>query len=239
MDINLMSIDELADNPKQILFAYQPIFKAGDGSLFGYEALMRPGKYPPMEFIEEMQRQDRLQLVEEITVFYGIRHFLETNLEGMLFLNTFPSVCMRLEMDKNTIGMGGHKMIGRLCFEILEYTSLDRFSYNIKRQAFAKNGANPWVAIDDFGTGGNFDLKCVDFYKPQLVKVDRSIISHIDTDTSHQETLAQICYEMSQRGIEVLAEGVETKEEYEYLLKQPIDYLQGYYLGRPKLYTDF
>lgn len=237
--MDVLAIKALANKPSKILFAYQPIFDARTEKLYGYEALMRPEPYSPLQFIEEMAKLDRLQHVEEITNYYGIKYFKEAKLEGKLFLNSLPATCMSLEMSKATEQMGGDYMIGRLVYEILEYTTPDRFAYGVKRTAFENNGANPLIAIDDFGTGGNIDNECVDYYKPDIVKVDRSIISHIDTELSNQETLQQIIFDMRERNVLVLAEGVETEAEYRYLKKQDIDYMQGFYLGKPKLYTEY
>ncbi|MCR4901732.1 MAG: EAL domain-containing protein, partial [Butyrivibrio sp.] len=218
---------------------YQPIINVKDDSIFGYEALMRPMPFSPMEFINELTKRDKLQLVEEITNYYGVKYFLETGLEGKLFINTFPSTCMRLEVSAAVAELGGTTMIGRVVYEILEYTTKNRFAYNIKRTAINESNVQALIAIDDYGTGSNYDLECIDFYKPDLVKIDREIISDIDRDTVKQEILEQMCYDMQSRNIKLLAEGVETQEEYNYLKMQPIDYMQGYFLGKPKLYTEY
>ncbi|MBO7600817.1 MAG: EAL domain-containing protein, partial [Lachnospiraceae bacterium] len=55
----------------------------------------------------------------------------------------------------------------------------------------------------------------------------------------NQRIVDLMCHEIKKRGIMTLAEGVETEEEYYYLLDQDIDLMQGFYLGKPKLYTEY
>lgn len=92
-----ITVEYLLDNPEEIKFAYQPIFRISDNSIYGYEALMRPQPFTPVEFIKAVAGMDRLFQIEEITNYYGVKHFMEAGLEGMLFMNSFPSVCMRIE----------------------------------------------------------------------------------------------------------------------------------------------
>ncbi|MBE5833815.1 MAG: EAL domain-containing protein [Butyrivibrio sp.] len=236
---NNVTVDYLANNPDKIKFAYQPIVNASDDSIFGYEALMRPEPFTPIEFITEMAKRDQLQIVEEITNYYSIKYFLEKKLPGKMFMNTFPATCMRPEWCFKTQEVGNTAMIGRIVYEILEYTTPDSFSFNVKRNFINNSGVQAELAIDDYGTGQNADLRYLDFYKPNYIKIDRKFITNIDSDPTKQEVVEQMCFDMRARNIKVLAEGVETEAEYNYLKQQPIDYLQGYYIGKPKLYTEF
>ena len=146
---------------------------------------------------------------------------------------------MRPEWCFKTQQIGGDYMIDRMVYEILEYTTPERFAYTVKRKFIDSTGVNALIAIDDFGTGQNIDLEYIDFYKPHMIKVDREYISNIDTDPTKQEIVQQMCYDMQQRNVKILAEGIETEGEYNYLKSQPIDYMQGYYIGKPKLYTEY
>ena len=234
-----VSIDYLIEHPAEIKFAYQPIIQTSDNSIYGYEALMRPEPYTPMEFITELAKRDQLQIIEEITNCYATMYFRQKGLAGKLFLNTFPATCMRPEWCFKTQQIGGDYMIDRMVYEILEYTTPDRFAYTVKRKFIDNSGVNALIAIDDFGTGQNIDLSYIDFYKPHMIKIDREYISNIDTDPTKQEIVQQMCYDMQQRNVKILAEGIETEGEYNYLKSQPIDYMQGYYIGKPKLYTEY
>ena len=67
----------------------------------------------------------------------------------------------------------------------------------------------------------------------QYVKLDMTIIRHIDTDPNRLKLLQNLVSFSRDRGIRVIAEGVETKEEMRVLIENGVDYLQGFYLGRP------
>ena len=60
----------------------------------------------------------------------------------------------------------------------------------------------------------------------------------IDGYLRNQKALIDICNYLKKKGIIILAEGVETQEEYDYLKKYPIKLMQGYFLGKPKIYND-
>ncbi len=229
-------VPEILINLDTLKFAFQPIFDVHTGDIFGHEALMRPAEHSPAEIIEAYAKADSLSKIEEITFYYGTKAFKEANLEGYLFLNTFPGTCMSIDMALKTAELGGPEMANRFYIEILEYTKLDLFAWNMKRKAMSGTGATPKIAIDDYGTGENTDLVCLDMYKPDLVKIDRKYISQIDSNLEHQLVVANMIRTLKERGIKVLAEGVETEEEYNYLMHSDIDYMQGYYLGRPRIY---
>lgn len=233
------SVEELIQDPSNIKFAYQPIWDIEHMSVLGYEALMRPFPFTPIEFIEELAARDRLQFLEEITNYYGSKQFLEANLDGYLFLNSCPSVGMSLEWSQKCMELGGEKMKPRLAYEMLEYSNPDNFAWKLKQKCFQEYGTNPLIVIDDFGTGWNFDFQCIEYYQPDIVKIDRAYITNIDSDPVNQEIVQQICAELKNRKIKVLAEGIETAAEFLYLKSLQIDYAQGYYLGKPLLSEEY
>ncbi len=231
-------VEYILKHPQMIQFAFQPIYKIKDNTLYGYEALMRPEPYTPIEFIDAVAQMDKLYRIEEITNYYGTKHFMEAKLQGKLFLNTFPSVCMRISVTGKVAKLGGDYMKERLVYEILEYTKFEKYAWSMKKTAFKFEGAHPMVAIDDFGTGSNFDTQCLDFYKPDMVKIDRKFVSNIDKDADKQAVIKEIIDELRSRNIIILAEGIETEEEYNFFKKMEIDLAQGYYLGRPEIYKN-
>ncbi|MBV1910477.1 MAG: EAL domain-containing protein [Kangiellaceae bacterium] len=88
------------------------------------------------------------------------------------------------------------------------------------------------IAIDDFGTGYS-SLAYLIKYPVDIIKIDKSFVQDIGT-VSTAETLIESILAMADRlGIQVVAEGIETKEQLEYLKKFGCNYGQGYYLARP------
>ncbi len=231
-----ISIFDVMSKPEKINFAFQPIFEIETGNIYGYEALMRPTPYTPMEVIAEYARFNRLNEIEEFTIYYAAKQFLENNLTGKLFLNSFPSAFVSDEMLDKVHLLVQHRLKSRLVIEMLEYTEFDSHAHNKKTTQFIKSQTDEFVAIDDYGTGKNIDEECIDFYNPDIVKIDRKLISKIHTNLRNQKALIDICNYLQKKGIIILAEGVETQEEYDYLKKYPIKLMQGYFLGKPEIY---
>ncbi len=231
-----ISIFDLMSEPEKIDFAFQPIFEIGNGNIYGYEALMRPNPYTPMEVIAEYARCNRLNEIEEFTTYYAAKQFLDNNLKGKLFLNSFPSAFVSDQMLEKVHELVHHRLKNRLVIEMLEYTEFDSHAHNKKITQFKMSKTDEFVAIDDYGTGKNIDEECINFYKPDIVKIDRSLITNIHTNTTNQKALIDICNFLDKKGIIILAEGVETQEEYDYLKNYPIKLIQGFFLGKPEIY---
>ena len=239
MEKENISILELMSRPEKINFAFQPIFEVETGNIYGYEALMRPAPYTPMEVIAEYAHQDRLNEIEEFTTYYAAKQFLENKLPGKLFLNSFPSAFVSDEMMVKIHELSKQKFKGRLVIEMLEYTEFDSHAHYKKTSQFEKSKTGQLVAIDDYGTGKNIDEECINFYHPDIVKIDRALISNIHKNVTNQKALIDICNYLEKKGIIILAEGVETQEEYDYLKNYPIKLMQGFFLGKPQIFKDY
>lgn len=88
------------------------------------------------------------------------------------------------------------------------------------------------MALDDFGTGYS-SLAALKNTPVDIVKIDRAFVKDIlnsEFDAAFIQLVVQICHTIQ---MEVCLEGVETKEEYEFLKGTPLDYIQGYYFGKP------
>ena len=239
MEKENISILELMSRPEKINFAFQPIFEVETGNIYGYEALMRPAPYTPMEVITEYARLERLNEIEGITTYYAAKQFLENKLPGKLFLNSFPSAFVSDEMMVKIHELAKKNFKGRLVIEMLEYTEFDSHAHYKKTSQFEKSKTGQLVAIDDYGTGKNIDEECINFYHPDIVKIDRALISNIHKNVTNQKALIDICNYLEKKGIIILAEGVETQEEYDYLKNYPIKLMQGFFLGKPQIFKDY
>lgn len=94
------------------------------------------------------------------------------------------------------------------------------------------------VAVDDFGTGYS-SLSYLRRFPLDALKIDRSFIEHLVEDADDTAiTLAVISMAKSLR-LEVIAEGVETRQQQDYLVKNNCDHIQGYFFARPLIFDDF
>ena len=225
----------VSDNIKKVLlkyrvdFVFQPIF-VRSGELIGHEALMRPEGKNIMDFIEEMKEADKLHDLELLSFFGATMAYRQRGYDNLLSINSFPSESFS-EEEALEYSLCFRPIKDKLIIEILEYTDEKHWTWDLKKQHInTYKGIE--VALDDFGTGHNED-GAIDYYKPDMIKIDRSLISNIHEDKAKQEHLKSVLKLVKGSTIVVLAEGVETKEEYEYLLDQGINYFQGFYLGRP------
>jgi len=94
------------------------------------------------------------------------------------------------------------------------------------------------IAIDDFGTGYS-SLSYLTKFPIDFIKIDRSFISNIginESDETLTETIIGLANKLS---MQVVAEGIETQEQLDFLKNLDCDYAQGYLLGKPQSVDDF
>lgn len=88
------------------------------------------------------------------------------------------------------------------------------------------------IAIDDFGTGHS-SLAYLRKFQVDCLKIDQSFIARIGIDTLSGHILDSIVELSAKLDLDIVAEGVETPEQRDYLAARGVDYLQGYLIGRP------
>ncbi|MDO5383083.1 MAG: EAL domain-containing protein [Eubacteriales bacterium] len=223
--------DELKQelNKLEIDFVFQPIFYPDGSTIFGHEALMRPKEKNVLELIDEYRRKDKLHILEVATIFGAVKAYNNRGYKEYITINSFPAESFT-EEEEDAFNAYFGKAKGKGIIEILEYTTLNMEKWHYKKEVL--NNKNLGVALDDFGTGNN-NIIAVDVFGPRIVKLDRTVIANINEDIKKQEQFFYYLDYMHKRGVMVLAEGVETKAEFDFLVENEIDLLQGYYLARP------
>lgn len=225
----------IGDDIKSILkqydvdFAFQPIFSRFN-TVVGHEALMRPKGKSVLEFIEEMKDNDKLHDMELLSFFGATQAYRQRGYDTLLSINSFPSETFSKDEVReylNCFGEGWEKLI----VEILEYTEEKHWTWKEKKSHIEEYQGIE-IALDDFGTGNN-DEAATDYYNPHMIKIDRSLISDIDKDVNKQSYIKKLIDTMHKRMIVVLAEGIETEAEFNYMRSVGADFFQGYYLGKP------
>ena len=220
----IKALDELTIN-----YVFQPIFRADRKTIYAREALMRPTNMTVTELIEQYTKSDKLHILEIATFFGAMQEYQLRGYTEYVCLNSFPSECFTPEETKAFADYYGDPR-GVGIIEILEYPYISEFACRMKKGD--TKGQRLKIAIDDFGTGlSNMDL--VNMYSPDIVKLDRCLISDCDKDEEKQKNVKSLLEEFHSRGILVVAEGIERKEEFDYLAGIGIDLFQGYYLARP------
>lgn len=215
----------------EIDYVFQPIFYPDGKTVFAREALMRPKHMTVMELIEKYQKEDRLHIIEVATFFGAMQAYTLRGYSEWISINSFPSDAMEMEEAEAFLDYFGAEIRGKMIIEMLEYPSLSISKWTTKNESV--RSMDNLFAMDDFGSGINTDIKKVEFLNPHIVKLDRSLISGVNNDEVKQKNCKETIAILHDMGKKVVAEGVETKEEYEYLVSAGADFFQGYYLGRP------
>ncbi len=94
------------------------------------------------------------------------------------------------------------------------------------------------LAIDDFGTGQS-SLSYLRHFNIDYLKIDQSFVAMIGVDALSLHILDSIIELSAKLGLGIVAEGVETPEQRDYLARFDVDYQQGYLFGRPMPLADF
>lgn len=210
-------------------YVFQPIFLKDGKTVYAREALMRPKDMTVTELIEKYEKMDKLHIIEIATFFGAMQAHELRGYTEKISINSFPSDCMEIseaEVFRDYFG----DIRGKMIIEMLEYPSLCVDKWNMKNESVRY--MDNMISLDDFGMGIN-DMGKVEFLNPDIVKLDRSLISGIDQDQSKQANCEAIIMQLHSMKKLVVAEGIETKEEFDYLVNLGADLFQGYYLARP------
>lgn len=115
--------------------------------------------------------------------------------------------------------------------EITESVLIDDFA-EIKEKLMMLRDYGIRISLDDFGTGFS-SLSYLNGLPIDTLKIDKSFVDKVGTDESTRIITESIVSMVSRLGYETVAEGVETKEQLEYMRAIGCDMIQGYYLGKP------
>ncbi|MCR4791817.1 MAG: EAL domain-containing protein [Lachnospiraceae bacterium] len=213
-----------------IEYAFQPIFLPDGKTIYAREALMRPTQMTVTELIEQYMKDGNLHVLEVATYFGAMQEYVLRGYTEHVCLNSFPSE--RFDPDEiQAFNDYFGDMNGLGIVELLEYPSISEDACRIKKLAATLQDLQ--LAIDDYGSGlSNMDF--VDLCEPDIVKIDRTLLSDLDKHADKLKNVGELVKTFHSRGIRVVAEGVETKEEFDCLVGLDVDYFQGYYLAMPE-----
>jgi EAL domain-containing protein (putative c-di-GMP-specific phosphodiesterase class I) len=221
---------------------FQPIFSVRQKSVIGMEALSRAlmsdGRLISPYELFKMAAAERLGAELEGTCrktavqnFAGLAPRPD---ELLLFLNLdlgatgdhqdLPAALERLVREANLLPRN-------VAVEFLEARLEDVGRFGALAEALRAQGF--LVVLDDVGAGHS-NLDRIPLFRPNVIKVDRSLISGVRDDFYKQETLKSLVNLSRRIGALVVAEGIETEEEAIMALELGADLLQGFFLSRPQ-----
>jgi len=232
---------------EEFVLHYQPQIDLRTGRTTGYEALIRwqraeQGLIPPMEFIPLAEETGLIVPMGEWVLRTACAQCQAWGKEGPQQPRIAVNVSSKQFNGGNLVAMvsrimnENHLGPGVLEIEITESVLMDNAQAAIETlQILSSMGVS--ISIDDFGTGYS-SLSYLKRFSIDVLKVDQSFVRDITTDPDDAAIVSAIITMAHQLDIEVVAEGVETREQLEFLRAQGCDFVQGYYFSRPKPSTD-
>ena len=226
----------------EFILHYQPLLDIGTNNIVGVEALIRwmhpkKGLIPPLDFIE---------LAEETGLIVDIGEWVLRTacVQNKAWQDAgLPKICMAVNLASQQFR---HKDVVRNVARILKETGLEsqyleleltegsimgNTEFYLRAMAELKAlGLN--LVIDDFGTGYS-SLSYLKKFPVSKLKIDKSFVRDLTPDSDDGAIVMAIIAMAQKLKLTVLAEGVETKEQLEFLKAHQCNYAQGYFFSRP------
>ena len=227
---------ELLLQKNLFFYHFQPIVSAKNGEIYGYEALMRTEVsigMSPLEVLDAAREYSCLYEIEKATMFNILERYSKDKDkfgEKKIFINTIPGYFLNDE-DIAKINDKYGELLSNVVFELTEQNAVPDEELAAIRKMKGGNEESQ-IAIDDYGAGHSNIVNLMR-YAPQLIKVDRYLISDIHKDLNKQMFVRSTIEFAKMNQIKVLAEGVETSNELRMVIDLGVDLIQGYYTGRP------
>jgi len=215
-------------------FAFQPIVDAAQKSVYAYEALVRgTNGEGAMSVLSQVNERNRYSF-DQICRVKAVKLASRLDMQPMLSINFMPNAVYRAEYCIRTTLAAAKTYnfdTSKIIFELTEGENLSSVEHLTSIiEAYQEMGFS--TAIDDFGAGySRFNIMMAS--PPDLLKLDMALVRNIHNEPNKQAVVAGIITMMRQLGGKIVAEGVETPEEYYWLRSQGITLFQGFLFAKP------
>ncbi|MDY0309163.1 MAG: EAL domain-containing protein [Castellaniella sp.] len=240
----------LALDQSQFSLDFQPIVDLASGRIVKAETLLRwhhpvRGLVAPDEFISLAEETGIIRSIGDWVFCEATRQLAEWRrqygLDIQVSVNISPAQLRHEGLDHvfwrshlDTLGLSPSQVI----VEITEGLLIDSGDERIQRQLDAFHDVGMQVALDDFGTGYS-SLSYLRKFNIDFLKIDQSFVANLDPDGPDLALCEAVILLAHKLGLRVVAEGIETREQYELLAAAGCDYGQGYLFARPLPPIDF
>jgi EAL domain-containing protein (putative c-di-GMP-specific phosphodiesterase class I) len=211
---------------------FQPLVSAQTQTCYGYEALVRcrePSMPHPGVFLNAAERLGRLHDLGRIIRAASARTFADAPAELQIFVNLHPDDLR--DPDLYAAGAPLSAMASRVVLELTERAGLEDIK-DLDARIEALRAMGYRIALDDLGAG-YAALASLARLRPEVVKIDMSLVRGIDTDPVRLRLVGLLVAACKALDAQVVAEGIETAEERDVVVAAGCDLLQGYLHGRP------
>jgi len=235
-----------AINHNEFYMVYQPQYN-GDKNIVGAEALIRwnhstLGLISPDLFISSAEK---LGLIDGIDLF--VLDQVTSDIELLNTENKYLPIAINTSLlewlNPNYITMLNNKIHSKniskdsLVIEITE-TAFSENTEVVRENLISMVKAGYHVHLDDFGSGYSSFMYLSNF-PVEVLKIDRIFIAQMVEDSKSYGLIKSIIEMAHNLNMKIIAEGVETEQQFELLKQIQCDYYQGYYFSRPLAFNDF
>jgi diguanylate cyclase (GGDEF)-like protein/PAS domain S-box-containing protein len=250
--VNLLQIEtdlRKALEREQFYLLYQPIVSLGNFKLCGFEALVRwhhpeRGLISPLDFIPIAEETGQIIGIGEWALHEACRQMREWQEKFPQASPIFMSVNLSAKQFNHSLLIAQIDNVLRrtglsprqLKLEITEGAVMDNIDTASDMLRHLRD-LGVQLAIDDFGTGYS-SLSYLHRFPIDTLKIDRSFVTRMANNHENVEIVRTIVMLAQALGMDVVAEGVETKEQLKLLRDLQCEYGQGYYFSRPSSPAD-
>jgi diguanylate cyclase (GGDEF)-like protein/PAS domain S-box-containing protein len=231
--------DSIENN--ELSLVYQPIFDIQTGDLRGIEALLRwesklLGSIPTEVFIPLAEETHRIEAIGEWamrTATKQLKKWHDAGLQGVTisvhvsavqfhqehFVQSLVAILDEIDLEPQYVEL-----------EMRESIEMNRFRMIEQLHALHHHGFR--IAIDDFGTGYS-SISYLHKFPFHTLKIDQTFVQSLPNSPSNTSFIAAIIAVARSLQLDIIAEGVETKLQFDYLKSQGCDRVQGYFMAAP------
>lgn len=221
---------------------YQPQADMQTGNITGMEALVRwnhpdLGLVPPSDFIPIAEESGLIVLIDEFVMEAACRKNMEWHSLGFGDLTVSVNISARHFQNRKLIDTVKRVLHTTglppqyLQLELTEGTLMEDVDYTLSiLESLKKLGVN--IALDDFGTGYS-SLGYLKRFPIDTLKIDRSFVNNVHADSGNATITSAVIALAQNLQHKIVAEGVETIEEFSFLKYHNCEQVQGYLLSRP------
>lgn len=237
-----VAIRGLYNNLSSIYLVYQPQLNLKTYAIESAEVLVRwnhslLGDIPPKEFIPIAEVNESIIFIGE----YVLRKALETTKD--LPITIAVNVSSTQIKNTNLISSISKALVqfeipeNKLEIELTESVAMENAAKTIDLIENLKM-LGVCFSIDDFGTGYS-SLSYLRKFKAHKLKIDMSFVQNLEESEEAQKIVKSITNLAKDLGFLVVAEGVETQQQLDFLKSYGCDYIQGYFFSEPLVFKDF
>lgn len=228
-------VEQVLRQPERLVTWFQPIVDTATGGAAGWEALSRfhepdgsRSRWGPQEWFATAQGSELGSELEALALRHALAAVDRLPPNTFLTMNVSPAA---ITSEPVRAALAGRPDLSRVIVEVTETEAVDDVAA-VSSVCAGVRAAGGLVAVDDAGSG-YAGLSLIAHLRPQLVKVDRELVQGCHADPVKLSLVEVLGVWAAGMDAWLLAEGVETADEYAAVVALGVPLVQGWYTGRP------